>query len=64
MAFYNGHAWERKQIDAKFYDLYRHILVVLKRKFLMGIYDSVLVKYGAFIAGYAVLALPVFGPNS
>jgi ATP-binding cassette, subfamily D (ALD), member 3 len=29
----------------------------------MGIYDSVLVKYGAFMVGYAVLGLPVFGPR-
>ncbi len=29
----------------------------------MGIYDSMLVKYGAVMAGYAVLGLPVFGPN-
>jgi ATP-binding cassette subfamily D (ALD) protein 3 len=29
----------------------------------MGIFDSMLVKYGAFIVGYGVLGLPVFGPN-
>mmetsp|Transcript_45257 Transcript_45257/g.33032 ORF Transcript_45257/g.33032 Transcript_45257/m.33032 type:complete len:255 (+) Transcript_45257:995-1759(+) len=29
----------------------------------MGIYDSMLVKYGAVMVGYAVLGLPVFGPN-
>ena len=28
----------------------------------MGIYDSMLVKYGAVMVGYAVLGLPVFGP--
>jgi ATP-binding cassette subfamily D (ALD) protein 3 len=38
-------------------------MFVLYRKFLMGIYDSVLVKYGAFMVGYAVLGLPVFGPR-
>lgn len=30
----------------------------------MGIYDSMLVKYGATIIGYAVIGLPVFGPRS
>ena len=29
----------------------------------MGIFDSMLVKYGAFIVGYTVLGLPVFGPK-
>jgi ATP-binding cassette subfamily D (ALD) protein 3 len=29
----------------------------------MGIYDSMLVKYGAFMVGYSVLGLPVFGPR-
>ena len=30
----------------------------------MGIADSVLVKYGAFVLGYVVVGLPVFGPRS
>lgn len=29
----------------------------------MGIYDSMLVKYGAVMVGYGVLGIPVFGPN-
>jgi ATP-binding cassette subfamily D (ALD) protein 3 len=29
----------------------------------MGIFDSMLVKYGAFIVGYTILGLPVFGPK-
>ena len=29
----------------------------------MGIYDSMLVKYGAVMVGYTVLGLPIFGPN-
>ena len=44
--------------------LYSHINHVLRKKFLMGIYDSMLVKYGAVMVGYAVVGLPVFGPNS
>jgi ATP-binding cassette subfamily D (ALD) protein 3 len=29
----------------------------------MGIYDSMLVKYGAVMVGYAILGIPVFGPG-
>ena len=29
----------------------------------MGIYDSMLVKYGAVMIGYTVIGLPVFGPR-
>lgn len=30
----------------------------------MGVFDSMLVKYGAFMVGYGVLGLPVFGSNA
>ena len=29
----------------------------------MGIYDSLLVKYGAVMIGFTVIGLPVFGPR-
>jgi ATP-binding cassette, subfamily D (ALD), member 3 len=29
----------------------------------MGILDSILVKYGAFVIGYVLVGLPVFGPR-
>ena len=32
-------------------------------RFLMGIYDSMLVKYGAFNLGSSILSFPVFGPG-
>ena len=63
VAFYNGANWEKLKINKKFFELYRHILYVLQRRFWMGIYDSMLVKYGAFVVGYAILGLPVFGPR-
>jgi len=44
--------------------LIHHIKDVLKRRFFMGIYDSMLVKYGAVMIGYTVIGLPVFGPRS
>jgi ATP-binding cassette subfamily D (ALD) protein 3 len=34
------------------------------QRFYMGIFDNMLVKYGSFLVGYGVLALPVFGPGS
>lgn len=51
-------------INEKFYKLTSHIREVLFRRFLMGIYDSLLVKYGAVMVGYTVIGLPVFGPGS
>jgi len=41
-----------------------HIDMVLGKRFLMGIFDSMLVKYGAVMVGYTVVGLPVFGPGS
>ena len=64
VAFYNGQDWERRNIDGGFEKLYSHISFVLTKRFLMGIYDSMLVKYGAVMVGYTVVGLPVFGPNS
>lgn len=64
IAFYNGADWERHNIDRGFDSLFRHINYVLKKKFWMGIFDSMLVKYGAVMIGYTVVGLPVFGPNS
>lgn len=63
IAFYNGSEWEKQHINAKFYELYNHIKNVVYKRFLMGIYDSMLVKYGAVTIGYIVLGLPIFGSN-
>ena len=63
IAFYNGSDWEKLKINEKFFGLTTHIKDVLKRRFLMGIYDSMLVKYGAVMCGYTVVGLPVFGPG-
>ena len=63
IAFYNGSEWEKTQINSKFSLLYAHVRKVLHKRFLMGIYDSMLVKYGASMVGYTVLGLPIFGPR-
>lgn len=31
------------------------------KKLLMGVFDSLLVKYGAVMVGYSIVGLPVFG---
>lgn len=64
IAFYHGSDWERANIDSGFDRLFQHVNYVLQKRFLMGIYDSMLVKYGAVMVGYTVVGLPVFGPNS
>jgi ATP-binding cassette subfamily D (ALD) protein 3 len=63
IAFYNGSDWEKKRINEKFGDLLNHLKHVLYKRFMMGIVDSMLVKYGATMVGYSVVGLPVFGPN-
>lgn len=63
VAFYNGSDWEKKRINEKFSELISHVKYVLHKRFLMGIVDSMLVKYGATMVGYTVVGLPVFGPN-
>lgn len=63
IAFYNGSDWERKRIDEKFQELINHIKHVLYKKYYMGIFDGMLVKYGAVTVAYTVVGLPVFGPR-
>lgn len=46
------------------YKLFNHIKLILRKKFWMGIIDSMLVKYGSVMVGYAVVGMPVFVPNS
>jgi ATP-binding cassette subfamily D (ALD) protein 3 len=64
VAFYNGADWEQKNIDKGFKRLHDHIDNLIVKKFWMGIFDSMLVKYGATLVGYTVVGLPVFGPGA
>lgn len=41
-----------------------HSEVIMNKKLFMGVFDTLLVKYGAVMVGYAILGLPVFGPQS
>jgi len=61
IAFYRGHAWEKTRITNSFDNLIRHTGSIILRRLYMGVFDSMLVKYGAVMVGYAVVGLPVFG---
>lgn len=63
IAFYNGSKWERKRVNSAYDELHNHILKVMKARFYMGIFDSMITKYGAVLVGYTILGLPVFGRN-
>lgn len=64
IAFQRGADWEKNQSNKIFGKLYEHIQEILDQKLWMGTFDSIMVKYGATVCGYCVLALPVFGADS
>ena len=64
IAFYNGSQWEKKRINNSYTVLNQHIEKVMKARFYMGIFDSMVTKYGAVLVGYTILGLPVFGSDS
>jgi len=61
IAFYNGSGWEKKRINNSYSVLNTHIEKVMKNRFYMGIFDSMVTKYGAVLVGYTILGIPVFG---
>eukprot|EP00343_Euplotes_focardii_P008822 CAMPEP_0205826166 /NCGR_PEP_ID=MMETSP0206-20130828/27822_1 /ASSEMBLY_ACC=CAM_ASM_000279 /TAXON_ID=36767 /ORGANISM="Euplotes focardii, Strain TN1" /LENGTH=416 /DNA_ID=CAMNT_0053125885 /DNA_START=722 /DNA_END=1969 /DNA_ORIENTATION=+ len=64
IAFYNGAKWERKRINNSYDELHSHVAKTMGARFYMGIFDSMITKYGAVLVGYTILGLPVFGRNS
>lgn len=64
IAFYKGNEWEKSRINHSFSQLTKHSESIINKKLYMGVFDSMLVKYGAVMVGYAVVGLPVFGPGS
>lgn len=60
IAFYNGNNWELNKLNDVFKTLTNHLNLMYVKKFFMGIFDSMLVKFGATIIGTCILALPVF----
>lgn len=63
IAFLRGGKYELKNMKSKFYDLLRLYRYSNKLRFVMGIFDSILVKYGAYNVGLSILSIPVFGPG-
>lgn len=61
IAFYRGNVWLKNKISQDFSKIVRHLKEIVFKRFLIGSFDSVFVKYGATIIAYAVLSLPVFG---
>lgn len=64
IAFYKGTKWEKQRILDSFKELINHTESIMTKRLFMGTFDSLLVKYGAVIIGYAVVGLPVFGAGS
>jgi len=59
IAFYDGSAREKDIINNCLNNIYRHVLYVRYLRALVLIFDGLLVKYWASIAGYCVLAAPM-----
>jgi len=61
IAFYRGHEWERRRVNESFKNLINHSHSIINKRLYMGVFDNFLVKYGAFLVGYTILGMPVFG---
>ena len=55
---------KNRKINAAYDELHAHITKTMGARFYMGIFDSMITKYGAVLVGYTILGLPVFGRNS
>ena len=64
IAFYNYSDWEKKHINEKFLKLINQIKYLLYKRYLIGIFDSILVKYGTIMISYSEVRPPVFTLNS
>ncbi|RKP34197.1 ABC transporter transmembrane region 2-domain-containing protein, partial [Dimargaris cristalligena] len=63
IAFYGGGERERELVNSSFHHIVQHIKKVYKLRFLNGVFDSVLVKYGATMIAYYILARLAFDPK-
>lgn len=61
IAFYRGADWEQDRMNLLYDKLYKHGNFVAVKRLFMGVFDSMLVKYGATLTAYGVLGIPVFG---
>lgn len=63
IAFLRGDVFEHNMLTRKLMNLLNLYRNENKLRLYMGVVDSMLVKYGAYNMGVAVLALPIFGPD-
>uniref|UniRef100_A0A7S4I3S4 ABC transporter domain-containing protein n=1 Tax=Vannella robusta TaxID=1487602 RepID=A0A7S4I3S4_9EUKA len=61
IAFYGGNELEKNTIDEQFDDIFCKSRWIFRLQALVNMLDNWLIKYGASIAGYAVVSKPVFG---
>lgn len=61
IAFFAGNKREKSYLNTAFDRLYSHSKGIFTKQAYLGVFDSWLVKYGATMIGYAVVAVPVFG---
>ena len=64
IAFYRGNNWEKVRVNDIFSDLLVHIDDIYSKRFFMGIFDSLILKYGSVSVGYCLLGVPFFGKNN
>jgi len=60
IAFYRGNKWEKQRVNDIFNDLISHLDLIYSKRFLMAIFESLVLKYGSVVIGYCLLAAPVF----
>jgi len=60
IAFYRGNKWEKQRVNDIFNDLLSHLDLIYTKRFLIAIFESLVLKYGSVIIGYCLLAAPVF----
>lgn len=64
ITFYRGSEWERRRCARTYSSLSSHIQNTIMKRFIMGIFDNILIRYGSHIYAIGMLGIPVFGPNA
>ena len=58
IGFLNGARWEKNLLKHKFSLLYKNKQNILNKRMFLGIFDSMMVRYGATLVGYFILSKP------
>ncbi|KAF5880228.1 ATP-binding cassette sub-family D member 3-like, partial [Clarias magur] len=64
IAFYNGGQREKINIHQTFHKLVEHLKSFIWFRFSMGVVDSIVAKYIAFVVGYLVISRPFLNPTN